>query len=926
MRRFTMNQVARANLRHNRKAYFSLAIGIFLAVYLACTACLCIYGTMQANDEKMARKVGWADTLLPNASDVTDDQLRNTGYFDKLGHIYVTASVNDSEVFIGRYDEMAESLMYRQCVEGRMPEKPGEIAAELSALDKLELEEVNVGDTLTFTLTPFGGMREQRTFLLVGILSEQTAYLNSTWRNSASGTDNFPSLLTHPDEPDCQYGAPVIHRVMTNRLGVTLSKIQANETIYQLGSADRVSRISGKSSAFDDSNLEFYERVQQVLLYVMLGGALLLSTCVAIASAMESMLAQKTEDIGMLRAVGATKRQIRRLFGRDAWLLALTALPVGAALGCGTVWLLSRLMPGEILFSPAPWLLIPVLGIAGLCVLLSSMMPLRRASSQLPMGVLRDTDTLRKAKRFRSQKRFKATQLIASRQFRLHPMRQMGSACMAGLMLLCALLLGEMSLSMNWDEMDNQAAFSLSQIDSHTIEYEPFAMIKNEDSGLTLNDMNQLRTLPMVARVDALMTSKVILALPEKVPDYLRTVELPLQSDDSSLVGAMDIYASGRSTHYLNVTDATVQDDFFDEWTYRNAISNARQMRVLQRVTGTQSNLYPLDVYIASLDHTDFAQQVVEGDIDLAALDAGREVLIYAPNIVSKAHADGGVVEDNKYFDHEIDPAAWDVVLTNDYFHAGQELPIMQLCGKTPDWFNNINSEEQLLRYYDEMDSVSFSPKVGAVLKGRVQVGNLSPFYLCIITTEKGAAALGITSNGAGSVSVTLTGDPDPASEEMLESAITRIGLRKNMEVTNNLVNLREFRAYQAQALMLFVGMVMLFFAVSVSMQVTNASRRIRADERMVGTLRAVGADARALLSCYRLPTMISALCGFALAALAYILMAFLYPFGFPEYHLWLLLAALFLAALNMWCAMAGIRGQLRRVVSKSIVENIREL
>ena len=34
MKRLTMNQVAKASLKANKKAYLSLAIGIFLAVYL----------------------------------------------------------------------------------------------------------------------------------------------------------------------------------------------------------------------------------------------------------------------------------------------------------------------------------------------------------------------------------------------------------------------------------------------------------------------------------------------------------------------------------------------------------------------------------------------------------------------------------------------------------------------------------------------------------------------------------------------------------------------------------------------------------------------------------------------------------------------------------------------------------------------------
>ncbi len=37
MKRLTMNQVAAASLKANKKAYFSLSVGIFLAVYL-CSA------------------------------------------------------------------------------------------------------------------------------------------------------------------------------------------------------------------------------------------------------------------------------------------------------------------------------------------------------------------------------------------------------------------------------------------------------------------------------------------------------------------------------------------------------------------------------------------------------------------------------------------------------------------------------------------------------------------------------------------------------------------------------------------------------------------------------------------------------------------------------------------------------------------------
>lgn len=334
MKRLTMNQVARANLRHNRRAYLSLAIGIFLAVYLACTAVLCIYGTLEANDAKMARKVGWADSVLPYYYNITTNDLRRTELFDEIGHVYVTAAVGGSNIFIGRYDETADKLLYRQCAQGRMPEQPGEIAAEQSALDKLGLEDAQLGDTFTWQLKPFNVVDdhyEERTFMLVGILTEQSSSFVENSMTYGMQTDYFPAILTHPDEPDCQYGTRNVHWVMTNRPGVSLTQIQQYEKL-RLNSCMRVSRVSGTVSSIDNTVYDFNKHMSQIILYVILGSALLLVTCIAIASSLESMLAQKTEDIGMMRAVGATKRQIRRLYGRDAWLLSLSALPLGIAL------------------------------------------------------------------------------------------------------------------------------------------------------------------------------------------------------------------------------------------------------------------------------------------------------------------------------------------------------------------------------------------------------------------------------------------------------------------------------------------------------------------------------------------------------------------------------------------------------------------
>ena len=58
MKRLTMNQVARASLKANKKAYRSLMITVFLTVYLVTVASLCCYGTWLARQEKPEETAG----------------------------------------------------------------------------------------------------------------------------------------------------------------------------------------------------------------------------------------------------------------------------------------------------------------------------------------------------------------------------------------------------------------------------------------------------------------------------------------------------------------------------------------------------------------------------------------------------------------------------------------------------------------------------------------------------------------------------------------------------------------------------------------------------------------------------------------------------------------------------------------------------
>lgn len=177
MKRLSMGKIARAGVKKNLRSYLSLASGIFLSIFFITVLCLLIDGVFTAESARVANRVGFQDAFYLDG-ELTDEALYEKGYFEKdMGHVYVTAGVTGTTVHMGYYDKTAEAFLNRSLTSGRMPEKAGEIAIEQSAIERMRLD-LSAGDTVTLSLAPVGGIPEERTYTVTGILNEQTAYID----------------------------------------------------------------------------------------------------------------------------------------------------------------------------------------------------------------------------------------------------------------------------------------------------------------------------------------------------------------------------------------------------------------------------------------------------------------------------------------------------------------------------------------------------------------------------------------------------------------------------------------------------------------------------------------------------------------------------------------------------------------------------
>ena len=431
MKAISINQLAFGNLRRRRRQYLTLALGIFLAVYFAATMLLFGASLPQTLQMMHNENKGYQDYVFFNIGDAPLAELADAGLVAEYGVTEILAEVEPrantlfSAFSLARFDQKALELAGKRLIAGRLPERAGEIALEQEALSlqritakpgemvSLKLNIPNGKDYLAETVT--------KAYLLTGILADQRLHLLNEVYDSHFAYRDYPAGILSDAEVIEAGGKAIRTAYIKLAPGIGLLDARIEEFAAKHSIRLQSTRFNGWAELFS-GNLETGDVISSLGFAVFIALVLLLAACLGIVNAFSGNLQQRKQQIGLLRAVGATKRQIRQIFGREALLLSVVTIPPALALGCLTVWGMTRLLGPSYHFYPQPGVLamVAVAGAGG--VWLASRIPLRRAAQIPPMQAIRDADLSRrmKTRKIRSRKQFQMSRLLASRNMSLY--------------------------------------------------------------------------------------------------------------------------------------------------------------------------------------------------------------------------------------------------------------------------------------------------------------------------------------------------------------------------------------------------------------------------------------------------------------------------------------------------------------------------
>lgn len=380
-------------LKSNKKRTALTIIGIILSVALITSICTFILTVQNSMLDKQIKEVGAFHAVVENANRDDISKLKINPKIEKLGlgkSEEPVPFIKDKGLGIDYLNESGFELMNVQLEEGELPKKENEIAIERWILRYFE-EGVNLGDKIEIN----DEKGNAKSYELVGIIKDD-------WRSQNVGTAR--GYLAASEE--ILQGEGVTALVQINEKADKWQVINEIEESVSEGAKvshnEDLMRLTGESS---DSALN--QAVMAVV--VMVIGIVVLATVVVIYNAFQISIAERIKQIGLLRAIGTTKKQIVNLVLREATLMILIGVPLGIFFGIVAVYCIAfvftKLTPSgefsnlKVVISPIAILISGIVG--ALSIYVSAYLPARVAGRTSPLVAISSQALIKKEKRSR---------------------------------------------------------------------------------------------------------------------------------------------------------------------------------------------------------------------------------------------------------------------------------------------------------------------------------------------------------------------------------------------------------------------------------------------------------------------------------------------------------------------------------------------
>lgn len=292
-------------IKGNKKRTILTLIGIILSVALISSIGFFLKSMQKAKIEDMKNAYGSWHIAYSKVDDALITKIKSnpnvlrSGVYAEGKEIDINDNLKAKEVFVT--SQGAELLPY-SLKEGRFPEKDTELVLEGWFLDKIK-KDGKLGDSIKIL---------NKEYTLVGILKD-------TYKSQVTKTGEIITNSSNINDND----------------RILLAELNVNRNLGK--NIDELEKLSDKKFVMRNDYLlsMLGEEMPKGLLgiLVIITTIVMVATIAVIYNAFQISVVERVKQFGLLRAVGATQKQIRKIILREATFLAIIGIPIGLCFG-----------------------------------------------------------------------------------------------------------------------------------------------------------------------------------------------------------------------------------------------------------------------------------------------------------------------------------------------------------------------------------------------------------------------------------------------------------------------------------------------------------------------------------------------------------------------------------------------------------------
>ena len=326
----TISRIAYSNDKRNRTRSILIMMAICLTTMLLVIISTVGNGVIRLQKSQAASSYGSNYGLFIAADGTQLKEVERRAEISDIGIMCPEGILkgNENGGFVSADETVRKMLPYNQeyvLKEGTYPKKAQEIAAGRAFFDAVGYHDVKVGDTVALEYR--SGMQSEYApveFTVSGILYDRDEYTIEASYVVFGSQDFYNERVA---EDDRQYN---IYFTLSDSANVSMNNVAP--VIKEIAN---FCGIDQKNVIINDLYLQWvlqpsYEMI--VVCGTLILGIVLFSV-VVIYNIFQVGIAQKVQEYGKIKALGATRKQMKQLIFREGILLAVPSIPLGLLFG-----------------------------------------------------------------------------------------------------------------------------------------------------------------------------------------------------------------------------------------------------------------------------------------------------------------------------------------------------------------------------------------------------------------------------------------------------------------------------------------------------------------------------------------------------------------------------------------------------------------